>query len=103
MVFPVLLTITLPDPLKLFDLSKLTDVKHILLQAQDQKPTPVFPLKDFFFFLIQGRNDFSLAYLEGTLLFGHMLKTFLENRGDVTSTEFAHAFRNLTFEGTWSL
>ncbi|XP_059114700.1 guanylyl cyclase C [Peromyscus eremicus] len=46
-----------------------------------------------------GRNDFSLAYLEGTLLFGHMLKIFLENGENVTSNEFAHAFRNLTFQG----
>uniref|UniRef100_A0A8C2MRI1 Guanylate cyclase n=1 Tax=Cricetulus griseus TaxID=10029 RepID=A0A8C2MRI1_CRIGR len=46
-----------------------------------------------------GRNDFSLAYLEGTLLFGHMLKIFLENGENVTSSKFARAFRNLTFEG----
>ncbi|XP_036038368.1 heat-stable enterotoxin receptor isoform X1 [Onychomys torridus] len=45
------------------------------------------------------RNDFSLAYLEGTLLFGHMLKIFLENGEDVTDSKFAHAFRNLTFQG----
>ncbi|KAF6339437.1 guanylate cyclase 2C [Rhinolophus ferrumequinum] len=45
------------------------------------------------------KNDFSLAYLNGVLLFGHVLKTFLENGENVTSTKFAHAFRNLTFEG----
>nr|XP_048288405.1 guanylyl cyclase C [Myodes glareolus] len=47
----------------------------------------------------QRRNDFSLAYLEGTLLFGHMLKTFLENKENITTTKFARAFRNLTFQG----
>ncbi|CAO2607010.1 Guanylyl cyclase C [Lemmus lemmus] len=47
----------------------------------------------------QGRNDFSLAYLEGTLLFGHMLKVFLENKENITTTKFARAFRNLTFQG----
>ncbi|KAL6082554.1 hypothetical protein STEG23_001585, partial [Scotinomys teguina] len=46
-----------------------------------------------------GRNDFSLAYLEGTLLFGHMLKVFLKNGENVTTPKFAHAFRNLTFQG----
>lgn len=64
---------------------------------------PPFPIKRFFFFLLQRRNDFSLAYLEGTLLFGHMLKTFLENKENITSTKFARAFRNLTFQGTQSL
>ncbi|XP_054446894.1 guanylyl cyclase C [Pteronotus mesoamericanus] len=44
-------------------------------------------------------NDFSLAYLNGVLLFGHMLKTFLENKESVTSYKFAQAFRNVTFEG----
>lgn len=46
-----------------------------------------------------GRSDFSLAYLEGTLLFGHMLQTFLENGENVTGPKFARAFRNLTFQG----
>ncbi|GAB1291377.1 Guanylyl cyclase C [Apodemus speciosus] len=46
-----------------------------------------------------GRSDFSLAYLEGTLLFGHMLQTFLENGESVNGSKFAHAFRNLTFQG----
>lgn len=50
--------------------------------------------------LIQAKNDFALAYLDGVLLFGHMLKIFLENGDDVTSPKFAQAFRNLTFEGT---
>ncbi|CAH7428410.1 Gucy2c [Phodopus roborovskii] len=45
------------------------------------------------------RSDFSLAYLEGTLLFGHMLKIFLENGENITSSKFARAFRNLTFQG----
>lgn len=45
------------------------------------------------------RSDFSLAYLEGTLLFGHMLQTFLENGESVTTPKFARAFRNLTFQG----
>lgn len=90
-----------PDAISSFWL--LTDPKNILLQTQDQKPTPLSPLKDFFFFLLQRRNDFSLAYLEGTLLFGHMLKTFLENKENITSTKFARAFRNLTFQGTQSL
>lgn len=53
-----------------------------------------------FSFLIQAKNDFSLAYLDGVLLFGHMLKIFLESGEDVTTPKFAHAFRNLTFEGT---
>ncbi|KAM8779846.1 guanylyl cyclase C isoform 2-T2 [Rhynchonycteris naso] len=44
-------------------------------------------------------TDFSLAYLNGILLFGHMLKIFLENGEDVTDLKFAHAFRNLTFDG----
>nr|KAF6373809.1 guanylate cyclase 2C [Pipistrellus kuhlii] len=44
-------------------------------------------------------NDFSLAYLNGILLFGHVLKTFLGNGKDVNTDELAHAFRNLTFEG----
>nr|XP_031299916.1 heat-stable enterotoxin receptor isoform X3 [Camelus dromedarius]XP_031299917.1 heat-stable enterotoxin receptor isoform X3 [Camelus dromedarius]XP_031299918.1 heat-stable enterotoxin receptor isoform X3 [Camelus dromedarius]XP_031299919.1 heat-stable enterotoxin receptor isoform X3 [Camelus dromedarius] len=45
------------------------------------------------------KNDFAVAYLDGVLLFGHMLKLFLENGEDVTTTKFAYAFRNLTFEG----
>ncbi|XP_037702246.1 heat-stable enterotoxin receptor isoform X2 [Choloepus didactylus] len=45
------------------------------------------------------KNDFALAYLNGVLLFGHMLKTFLEKGENVNSPEFAHAFKNLTFEG----
>nr|XP_004671907.1 heat-stable enterotoxin receptor [Jaculus jaculus] len=45
------------------------------------------------------RNDFAHAYLEGTLLFGHMLKIFLENGEKITTSKFAHAFRNLTFPG----
>ncbi|XP_007942661.1 heat-stable enterotoxin receptor [Orycteropus afer afer] len=44
-------------------------------------------------------NDFSLAYLDGVLLFGHMLKMFLENGESMVTSKFAHAFRNLTFEG----
>ncbi|XP_019498821.1 PREDICTED: heat-stable enterotoxin receptor [Hipposideros armiger] len=47
-------------------------------------------------------NDFSLAYLNGVLLFGHVLKIFLENGENVTSPKFTQAFRNLTFEG-WSI
>lgn len=45
------------------------------------------------------KNDFALAYLNGVLLFGHVLKIFLENKERVTTPKFAHAFRNLTFEG----
>lgn len=56
-----------------------------------------------FFFLIQDLNDFSLAYLNGILLFGHVLKTFLGNGKDVNTDELGHAFRNLTFEGTGHL
>ncbi|KFO27223.1 Heat-stable enterotoxin receptor [Fukomys damarensis] len=48
----------------------------------------------------QGRSDFALAYLDGTLLFGHLLKTFLQNGETITTSKFAHAFRNLTFEGS---
>ncbi|XP_022433355.1 heat-stable enterotoxin receptor isoform X3 [Delphinapterus leucas] len=44
-------------------------------------------------------NDFAAAYLDGVLLFGHMLKIFLENGEEVTTPKFAHAFRNITFEG----
>ncbi|XP_036109095.1 heat-stable enterotoxin receptor [Molossus molossus] len=44
-------------------------------------------------------SPFSLAYLNGVLLFGHVLKLFLENGEDVNTPEFAHAFRNLTFQG----
>lgn len=46
-----------------------------------------------------GRNDFALAYLDGTLLFGHMLKIFLENGEPIATSKFTHAFRNLTFPG----
>ncbi|XP_037370203.1 guanylyl cyclase C [Talpa occidentalis] len=45
------------------------------------------------------KNKFALAYLDGVLLFGHMLKIFLENEYDMTTSQFAHAFRNLTFQG----
>ncbi|XP_015353675.1 guanylyl cyclase C [Marmota marmota marmota] len=45
------------------------------------------------------KNDFALAYLDGTLLFGHMLKIFLENGEAIATSKFAHAFRNLTFQG----
>ncbi|XP_058414699.1 guanylyl cyclase C isoform X2 [Diceros bicornis minor] len=45
------------------------------------------------------KSDFSVAYLDGVLLFGHMLKIFLENGEDITTSKFAYAFRNLTFEG----
>ncbi|XP_051011451.1 guanylyl cyclase C isoform X2 [Acomys russatus] len=48
---------------------------------------------------LSGKNDFSLAYLEGTLLFGHMVQTFLEKGESIPSSEFAHAFRNITFQG----
>ncbi|XP_030697211.1 guanylyl cyclase C [Globicephala melas] len=44
-------------------------------------------------------NDFAAAYFNGVLLFGHMLKIFLENGEEVTTPKFAHAFRNVTFEG----
>ncbi|XP_066866707.1 guanylyl cyclase C isoform X2 [Kogia breviceps] len=44
-------------------------------------------------------NDFAAAYFDGVLLFGHMLKIFLENGEEVTTPKFAHAFRNVTFEG----
>ncbi|XP_077026273.1 guanylyl cyclase C isoform X3 [Tamandua tetradactyla] len=45
------------------------------------------------------KNDFAVAYLNGILLFGHMLKTFLERGENVNTPKFAHAFKNLTFEG----
>ncbi|XP_015996027.2 heat-stable enterotoxin receptor [Rousettus aegyptiacus] len=45
------------------------------------------------------KDDFALAYLNGILLFGHMLKIFLKNKEDITTSKFAHAFRNLTFKG----
>ncbi|XP_058138809.1 guanylyl cyclase C [Dasypus novemcinctus] len=45
------------------------------------------------------KNDFALAYVDGVLLFGHMLKTFLEKEENVNTPKFAHAFKNLTFEG----
>ncbi|XP_005379051.1 PREDICTED: heat-stable enterotoxin receptor isoform X1 [Chinchilla lanigera] len=48
----------------------------------------------------QGFTGFALAYLDGILLFGHMLKTFLQNGEIITTPKFAHAFRNLTFEGS---
>ncbi|XP_036992543.2 guanylyl cyclase C [Artibeus jamaicensis] len=44
-------------------------------------------------------NDFSRAYVNGVLLFGHVLNIFLENKEDVTTLDFAHAFRNITFKG----
>ncbi|KAM9072159.1 guanylyl cyclase C isoform 2-T5 [Megaptera novaeangliae] len=44
-------------------------------------------------------NDFAAAYFDGVLLFGHMLKIFLANGEEVTTPKFAHAFRNVTFEG----
>ncbi|KAK2493544.1 hypothetical protein MC885_003136, partial [Smutsia gigantea] len=53
----------------------------------------------FFKGLTLRKNDFALAYLDGVLLFGHMLKIFIENGDDITSPKFAQAFRNLTFEG----
>ncbi|XP_008070068.1 heat-stable enterotoxin receptor [Carlito syrichta] len=49
--------------------------------------------------LSPARKDFAFAYLNGVLLFGHMLKTFLENKEAVNTSKFAHAFRNITFEG----
>ncbi|XP_012862953.1 heat-stable enterotoxin receptor [Echinops telfairi] len=48
---------------------------------------------------LQANNDFLLAYLDGVLLFGHMLKIFLETEESMTTPSFAHAFRNLTFPG----
>ncbi|XP_007196220.1 guanylyl cyclase C isoform X1 [Balaenoptera acutorostrata] len=45
------------------------------------------------------KNDFAAAYFDGVLLFGHMLKIFLANGEEVTTPKFAHAFRNVTFEG----
>lgn len=74
------------------------DPKNVLFQAQDQNPFLELILR--FFFLIQAKNDFALAYLDGILLFGHMLKIFLENGEAITTPKFAHAFKNLTFEGT---
>ncbi|KAF3816306.1 hypothetical protein GH733_014479, partial [Mirounga leonina] len=49
--------------------------------------------------LSEAKNNFALAYLDGILLFGHILKKFLENGEAVTTPKFAQAFRNLTFEG----
>ncbi|XP_007454694.1 PREDICTED: heat-stable enterotoxin receptor [Lipotes vexillifer] len=45
------------------------------------------------------KNNFAAAYFDGVLLFGHMLKIFLENGEEITTPKFAHAFRNVTFEG----
>ncbi|XP_061062486.1 guanylyl cyclase C [Eubalaena glacialis] len=45
------------------------------------------------------KHDFAAAYFDGVLLFGHMLKIFLANGEEVTTPKFAHAFRNVTFEG----
>ncbi|XP_059968422.1 guanylyl cyclase C isoform X3 [Mesoplodon densirostris] len=45
------------------------------------------------------KDDFAAAYFNGVLLFGHMLRIFLENGKEVTTSKFAHAFRNVTFEG----
>uniref|UniRef100_A0A8I3XCG4 Guanylate cyclase n=1 Tax=Callithrix jacchus TaxID=9483 RepID=A0A8I3XCG4_CALJA len=45
------------------------------------------------------KRDFALAYLNGILLFGHMLQIFLAKGDNITTPEFAHAFRNLTFQG----
>ncbi|ELV10129.1 Heat-stable enterotoxin receptor [Tupaia chinensis] len=47
----------------------------------------------------KAKYEFALAYLDGILLFGHVLQKFLENGEDVTGPEFAHAFRNLSFTG----
>ncbi|XP_060050403.1 guanylyl cyclase C isoform X2 [Erinaceus europaeus] len=49
--------------------------------------------------LFLANNDFARAYLDGVLLFGHILQKFLESGEDVTSPKFAHAFRQLTFQG----
>ncbi|KAK1341356.1 hypothetical protein QTO34_017762 [Cnephaeus nilssonii] len=68
-------------------------MKNVLvLTLPPKEPIP----GDSFF---QDLNDFSLAYLNGILLFGHVLKTFLGNGKDVNTDELGHAFRNLTFEG----
>ncbi|XP_004693313.1 PREDICTED: heat-stable enterotoxin receptor [Condylura cristata] len=45
------------------------------------------------------KNNFALAYLDGVLLFGHMLKIFLENGDDLNGSKFTQAFKNLTFQG----
>ncbi|KAF6118935.1 guanylate cyclase 2C [Phyllostomus discolor] len=44
-------------------------------------------------------NYFSRAYANGVLLFGHMLKIFLENKEDIATLKFAQAFKNITFKG----
>nr|XP_004611426.1 unnamed protein product [Sorex araneus] len=44
-------------------------------------------------------SHFTLAYLNGVLLFGHLIKTFIESGKNLTTAEFAHAFKNLTFQG----
>lgn len=48
-------------------------------------------------------NYFSRAYVNGVLLFGHVLKIFLENKEDIATLKFAQAFRNITFKGTGRL
>ncbi|XP_069867749.1 guanylyl cyclase C [Dipodomys merriami] len=49
--------------------------------------------------LLPEKKDFALAYLDGTLLFGHLLQIFLQRGQAPDSSSFPLAFRNLTFPG----
>ncbi|XP_036152497.1 heat-stable enterotoxin receptor isoform X1 [Myotis myotis] len=78
--------VTAPDHMK--------NVLVLTLPPEESIPDSSFPQD-----LSLELNDFSLAYLNGILLFGHVLKTFLGKGKEVDTDELAHAFRNLTFEG----
>uniref|UniRef100_A0A7M4DZV4 Guanylate cyclase n=1 Tax=Crocodylus porosus TaxID=8502 RepID=A0A7M4DZV4_CROPO len=45
------------------------------------------------------KNDFVIGYLNGVLLFGHVLKKFILANQPVLPDSFIKAFRNVTFEG----
>ncbi|XP_075688401.1 guanylyl cyclase C [Rhinoderma darwinii] len=45
------------------------------------------------------KDDYAAGYLDGVLLFGHALKSFLKS-GDINETvDFIHQFRNISIEG----
>ncbi|KAM4820343.1 LOW QUALITY PROTEIN: guanylyl cyclase C, partial [Thomomys bottae] len=72
----------------------MNNVLVLTLPPGESIVSPAFP-KD----LLLENNDFAFAYLDGTLLFGHVLQTFLERGETVNTSTFSHAFRNLTFQG----
>uniref|UniRef100_A0A6I8NS52 Guanylate cyclase n=1 Tax=Ornithorhynchus anatinus TaxID=9258 RepID=A0A6I8NS52_ORNAN len=47
---------------------------------------------------VQLKDEFAVAYLDGVLLFGHMLKKLLQNK-ETLDFSFGRLFRNLTFPG----